>query len=102
MWFTSPVRLDTQPVRGRRLPAKTYLVGWGFGQCPGLDIWVQHSNGTHAIEWKRDQLTHVWRLRPLQAIALPGGLARGLRFYVPAERDAALDEHFGQGWRAPS
>jgi len=96
LWFAPPVRVDTMRVRGRTLPAKTYLDGWGWEQCP-IDVWVQHSDGAHVVEWYRTSKTNVWARRHWRKVHW-----RGVPLYVPTEASEVAEERFGPGWKTPS
>ena len=88
-------------VRGQRLPAKVYLK-LGFESVCRFDIWVQHSNGTHNIEYNPGwHKTYASRMRPLQRVQGVPGLSPNTALYAPVPASDTLVERFGEGWRQP-
>lgn len=104
VWGINPTEgrgLDYVEARGKKMPAKIYF-GFSNGNSPldgcddsHVDIFVQHSNGSHIREFRPDwQRAHVFTRHPLQKVLVWGNL----EMYAPTPCGESLAERVGPGW----
>ena len=105
LWFTgiNPRTLYIE-ARGATLPAKIYFGfssdTWPLNGCDDshIDIFVQHSDGSHIREFRPDWgRAHVFTRHPLQKVQVWDNL----EMYAPTPCGESLAERFGPSWATP-